>query len=53
MILIALVKLYEVATPTPYAHNQIAVQLWVSLRLEQLLAIERIELQLMTTQTDV
>ena len=53
MILITLVELYEIAAPTPNANNKVAVKLRVSLRLEQLIAVESVELQLMTSETDV
>ncbi len=53
MILITLVELHEVAAPTPYAYNQIAVELRVCLRIEQTISIERIELQLMTSKANV
>ena len=53
MILITLVELYEVATPSPHAHDEVAVQLGVSLRIEQSVAIEGVELKLVATQADV
>ena len=49
MVLVTSVQFHEVTAPTPYAHNEVAVIFWMLLRIKQTLAINSVQLQLVTT----
>lgn len=47
MILVLYIELVEVAAPPPYPHDEIFMILGVLLRVEQAIAVDRVQLQLM------
>lgn len=52
VVLIFDIQLVEVAAPAPYAHNEVRIILGVLLCIQQPLAIDGIELQLVTAEED-
>ena len=52
MLLIGKVELVEVAAPAPYAYDEVGIILGVLLRVEKSVAVDRIELKLMTAKLD-
>lgn len=52
MLLILLIQFDEVTAPTPYPDDQIPVRFRVRLRVRQHVAVDGVQLQLVTAQTD-
>ena len=52
LVLETYVQLVEITAPTPHPHNQIGIFFRVRLRVEQLFAADRIDLELMSVQID-
>ena len=53
MVLVVFVKLIKISAPTPYSDNQIRILLRMLLCINKPVAVDRIELQLVSAQFDI